>query len=674
MSDKKKHKSDEEEDGLGYSKPLPYPTPRALSSDDDFDDDYYGTSAYDDFMNDSGGVSRRGYAGAYGNRSMGTYNRGGTGTSRGDWFGRDAKTHYSYTSNKNKYFGWESGLNNFSDFFSGGRGDISDIATLMQSMLRVIGVDVDKGSLAANGTSTTSKVAVPTHILQNESGNSLSFVSGEKKDAFYGGALLGGALKKFQTLSEYKDHITSVGKAHKGDLKSFLHGLINEERVHKDFSEVYPGYSKFIQKYKEYQFSKANDLDKTFENEFEEVIHLLTKKIRYPDEISEELQEKHKVLLDEVKHLFDKYDGIPKSAADTHKLTQELYDQILKYVIPPEEEQEENGCSKPGASGEAEGKLEKAIQELAKQMMIGAQESPGEGEKKMIDNLEKIYDENNNKFEKNENVRFITAPDSKRNYDHVKSCLDLTKAAVLRQLLARQNKDFKFTHKSMRSGRLDTNKLAEAVQRVSTIYERIGEVKTDKIMIGVLIDESGSMGGRKIEKAQQAAVFLNETFGKVPFAELFIYGHTADQYYDGGRDGATDIYIYKEPGKSSPFALGSVQSRSNNRDGVAIYHAARRIRKFTQNNGVLFVLSDGAPAASNYGGTDGGVKHTRDMVNKVEKEMGMQVVQIAIETMVPSEKMFKHFVKMTDIKNLPADMFQLFARKVTKMMNHRTTM
>ncbi|MFM7388254.1 MAG: hypothetical protein ACKO5L_08855, partial [Bacteroidota bacterium] len=39
------------------------------------------------------------------------------------------------------------------------------------------------------------------------------------------------------------------------------------------------------------------------------------------------------------------------------------------------------------------------------------------------------------------------------------------------------------------------------------------------------------MCGSKINKAREAAVFINEVFKRLPNVELFIYGHTADQRY-----------------------------------------------------------------------------------------------------------------------------------------------
>jgi len=218
--------------------------------------------------------------------------------------------------------------------------------------------------------------------------------------------------------------------------------------------------------------------------------------------------------------------------------------------------------------------------------------------------------------------------------------------------------------KSMRSGRLDTNKIAEAVQKVPTVYERYGQVTTDKISVTVLIDESGSMSGSKIEKAREAAIFINEVFKRLPNVELFIYGHTADQ-----RGMSTDIRVYREPGFAAPFALGNVNARSNNRDGDAILATAKRVRGFTKNNGLMFVLSDGQPSAHDYGGSNA-IEDTRKKVS-MSQNLGFQIIQIAIEESVPSAQMFDYFIKMTNIKNLPKDLIGYMSRKVDKLIKER---
>jgi cobalamin biosynthesis protein CobT len=265
-----------------------------------------------------------------------------------------------------------------------------------------------------------------------------------------------------------------------------------------------------------------------------------------------------------------------------------------------------------------------------------------------------------------EKIFFDIASGNKGRYMRDREKIDLAKAQTLARLFQRKNKDYEFSMRGMRSGRLDTGKLAEAKQHVPTIYERVGQVKTNKICVGVLIDESGSMGGEEIEKARQAAIFLNEVFKKMSGVELFIYGHSADIRFSG----ATEINVYKEPGKNTDmYALGSVHARSENRDGTAILATARRIRKQTKNNGILFVLSDGGPCARGYHGASA-IADVRKKVHEAEN-LGFQVIQIAINTCVPSADMFNHYITMTDIKNLPKDMVTYMSRKVDHLIKER---
>lgn len=175
-----------------------------------------------------------------------------------------------------------------------------------------------------------------------------------------------------------------------------------------------------------------------------------------------------------------------------------------------------------------------------------------------------------------------------------------------------------------RQGLLDTSKIAEAIQDIPQVYYRRGQVKTNKVSIGVLVDESGSMWGDREEAARDAAILLNEAFGNIPGIDLFIYGHSADEK----ESHSTDIRVYREPGFNNHYALSEIQARCENRDGDAILETATRIRKFTENQCILFVISDGQPSASGYRG-DAAIKDTKEKVKVVEK-MGFEVIQITI--------------------------------------------
>lgn len=207
-------------------------------------------------------------------------------------------------------------------------------------------------------------------------------------------------------------------------------------------------------------------------------------------------------------------------------------------------------------------------------------------------------------------------------------------------------REYKLIHRSMRSGVLDTSKLVEAVQGVPTVYLREGEVKADRIAVCVLIDESGSMGGSRIKAARDTAVLINEAIGNMANVELYIYGHTGDI-----RDyRSTEMIVYREKNYHPRFALGSVTAKCENRDGIAIIETAKRVRNQTKNPVLMFVLSDGAPAAGGYGGATA-MDHVRRCVNDAEK-MGFSIIQVCINHSYDPAKMFKNYVILEDMSTL----------------------
>lgn len=229
---------------------------------------------------------------------------------------------------------------------------------------------------------------------------------------------------------------------------------------------------------------------------------------------------------------------------------------------------------------------------------------------------------------------------------------------AIAKILKGHCREYRLVHKSMRSGVLDTTKLAEAYQGVPTVYLREGEVKTDKVSVCVLIDESGSMRGERITSARDAAVLINEAVGSVPNVELFIYGHSGDMRYTG----ATELFVYRENGYAPKYALGSCKARSENRDGLAILETAKRVRKQTKNPVLMFILSDGAPCASGYGGASA-MEHVRECVHQVE-QLDFHVIQVCINHCYDPARMFKNFVVLEDMSTLAFELAKAI-KKVT---------
>lgn len=619
-----------------------------------------------------------------------------------DWFGRRQEDSYTF-ANEDRVLDWDNGRKNlFSYFMTRGSKDnsVSNASKLLGSMFRVLGAK--KTPVCWSQRISPDQIQIPIGMLQDEDGNYTDSV--DHVDAFYGAAIQNASLKLFQSKQEYQKTITSRN-VNRGSfkMKDLLFSVLNSERIDKKLSERYPGYLRFVQKYKDYKYDENYIPLDPSDPAQHRLLDLVTRMLRYPANLSAEEIEEFKKPMEHLQKLLKKYGGIPNNAADCDSMATSIANMIYKYTeVPPPppscsepsgdsesgepSEPSEDGASTDGDTTEEDvaeepKSLSKSeLDEIARDMMSQLMVEEDSGDPEELDNILNEFKDGMEEFTpkidySNEgeassaSVGFVNASKgSQEYYKEILSEINTSKALVLRKLLERKNKDYQFAIKSMRSGRLDGNKIAEAVQGVPTIYERIGEIKTDKICLGVLVDESGSMSGRNIEKARQAAIFINEIFKDSKDVELFIYGHTADcsRY-------ATEITVYRDKlFQGDPYALSNVRAKSNNRDGDAILGVARRMRAQTSRAGVLFVLSDGQPSASGYGGQEA-IRDTAKKVKMAEK-LGFQVIQIAIEESVPSKEMFTHYVKMTDIANLPNDLTMYLSKSVDKLIKERVTL
>jgi hypothetical protein len=616
-----------------------------------------------------------------------------------DWFNRRAEDAYTFNDESKRFFNWDKGRSSYSSYFIRNDNTLKEASKMIGSMFRVIGVPKtfkytnDIQSVSRNTDRTS--VQVPLSMLRDEDGNYLDN-DNNLLDAFYGAAIQNACLASMQTTYEYQKTMQARDTSRGATVKDLLLSVLNTERIDKKLADRLPGYLKFVQKYKEHRFENYEGPGPEAAKQ-KRLLDLVVKMLRYPANITEEDMEEFSEPLKAMERLLKKHGGIPKDFDSCGSMATSLSNIVYKYVEkeeePPggggsgEDEDDSDESGTPPPKGKPTPEMSKAeMNEFAKEMMQ-ALVNPEEGEssdddfKGEFEDFVDDMDENNvTKTDMNwedegtaetGNVYFRKADvnnHSKEIYRNAISKIDTTKAAVLQKLFARKSKNYEFSMKSMRSGRLDTNKIAEAAQQVPTIYERFGQVTTSKVCVGVLIDESGSMGGSKIEKAREAAIFINEVFKKMPDVQLYIYGHTADNTTNG----STDMMVYREKGFiTDSFSLGSVRARSNNRDGDAILATAKRMRKHTSDQGLLFVLSDGAPSASDYGGRSA-IEDTRKKVLRAQA-LGFQVIQIAIEEHVPSRDMFDYFIKMTDIKNLPKELVAYMSRKVDKLIKEKVT-
>ena len=510
-----------------------------------------------------------------------------------------------------------------------------------------------------------------------------------------------------------------------------LLNIIEDERIERNLGEDKPGLANYLKAVKRHYFGRYSGMTEGSEDAspLQKILNCILGLIRYPRLLREEEMVEFGELLLKVEKILTPY---PDSTASAERAAEKIFELIIKEYgresgsgkedsgkgnpspedsenesPSPEESDDSTDGSDAGESGEGTDSESDSGEENAKDTEEDRplEMSREESVKAMESDLEKIADaleevaggpvqpdiegcsslrgdrmadavstdrellakicEGEVETGSSKDVIFTRQKEYRDGY---MSALEEVKQYVpaVRKVIKGRCVEYSLTHLGMRSGVLDTGKLAEAVQGVPTVYKRQGEVRSDRACVCMLVDESGSMyrHGRMLA-ARKTAVLLNEALSSIPNIELFIYGHTADCE----RSGVTELNIYREKGYAPKYALGSLEPRSNNRDGLAILETALRVRKQTKEEVLMFIISDGEPAAENYFGMRA-IDHTKECVEKAEA-MGFRIVQICINANYDPALMFRHFIKMENLGTLARDLGREIAKALSsKIKTH----
>lgn len=177
----------------------------------------------------------------------------------------------------------------------------------------------------------------------------------------------------------------------------------------------------------------------------------------------------------------------------------------------------------------------------------------------------------------------------------------------------------------------------------------------------VLIDQSGSMYGQKLDMAKQAVVML-ERFAAGVGVPLMVAGH----YSNYGGSITLDIYsdfTSAQPEKDR-YTLASIYSSGCNRDGMAIRLCADMLAKRPEDIRLMVVISDGAPADFGYSG-----KEAEDDIKKTLAEFrrkGLLIYGAAIDDdRDVIQKLYgSGFLSITDLRSLPKTMVRLLRQNI----------
>jgi cobalamin biosynthesis protein CobT len=627
-----------------------------------------------------------------------------------DWFGRKGK-NYTSTYKGSTRLGWDTKVSgSYSSFFAPDLNkrkllrdsyrhacDIRDIMDIPRNIRIQLNVDAETSCTDGKTVIVSTKVYDDNKIDNNV-----------KLDVFLG-----------TTIHEFSHILyTDMAEIRKNRPNKFLFNLFNtieDERIEYNTTQNYPGYANFIGQAKYYYFDllykkaeKQDDLMDVLQN----ILYI----VRYPARVDTKVIYRHQVLFDKIKKVLCDFGNNSKEAYDKAEKIYKLLLDYFKFPPPPPEEQQEgdeeqdqsdssegqsdlgegqegsDGSSDPQNSkqssqkqdskdnegsdknsktqsspksgsdeGSAGKKKQEPIKAYTQEEIKQAAEKLAEQMRRLITsntslNSNEIKDEWDSKEIADEykqikdNVFIVKQEDYERRY---KADFDTVKQHIngLVNTFSKFFVEQEYRLTGMRRGVLDTNKLAEAYQAVETVYSNKFKRTTPGLDVCVLIDESGSMSGTNIASARKCAILLNEVFLRLKQCDFYVYGHTADNRHMG----EVTINVYRDHWNRNRYALGKVESYSNNKDSVAIEETYKMVRKQTSKPLLMFVISDGAPNAYGLRGQPA-VEEVKKVVNRIESNGDTLVCQIAIESHFRPQDMFNHYVVMTDMNTFPSDL------------------
>lgn len=627
-----------------------------------------------------------------------------------DWFGRKGK-NYTSTYKGSTRLGWDTKVSgSYSSFFAPDLNkrkllrdsyrhacDIRDIMDIPRSIRIQLNVDTETSCTDGKTVIVSTKVYDDNKIDNNV-----------KLDVFLG-----------TTIHEFSHILyTDMAEIRKNRPNKFLFNLFNtieDERIEYNTTQNYPGYANFIGQAKYYYFDllykkaeKQDDLMDVLQN----ILYI----VRYPARVDTKVIYRHQVLFDKIKKVLCDFGNNSKEAYDKAEKIYKLLLDYFKFPPPPPEEQQEgdeeqdqsdssegqsdsgegqegsDGSSDPQNSkqssqkqdskdnegsdknsktqsspksgsdeGSAGKKKQEPIKAYTQEEIKQAAEKLAEQMRRLITsntslNSNEIKDEWDSKEIADEykqikdDVFIVKQEDYERRY---KADFDTVKQHIngLVNTFSKFFVEQEYRLTGMRRGVLDTNKLAEAYQAVETVYSNKFKRTTPGLDVCVLIDESGSMSGTNIASARKCAILLNEVFLRLKQCDFYVYGHTADNRHMG----EVTINVYRDHWNRNRYALGKVESYSNNKDSVAIEETYKMVRKQTSKPLLMFVISDGAPNAYGLRGQPA-VEEVKKVVNRIESNGDTLVCQIAIESHFRPQDMFNHYVVMTDMNTFPSDL------------------
>lgn len=576
---------------------------------------------------------------------------------RNDFLKRNGK---NFTSRNEKMsIGWENRLVQ-GEAYSQMITDIRDETTLhkqayqhAKDMVTAMNIPQKiKISISGNGSYTDGKtINVATDMLDDK-----NLTVGQKLDIF-----TGLAIHECCHILHTDFNVRTYNR-----LRHDLTNIIEDERIEMLLGQEKPGLANFLGATKYHYFGKHERETNPNASRITRLFNAILSTIRFPLALSEEDINEFADELSEARNILQPY---PTSTTESLKAAERIEEILFK--SQKKENEKGNGTKQPGQTQKGENDKKELSNALSSAMDSIERNCMGQIEQ---NNPNEINNAKKSKLVKEENGRKAKAIEGsieigktekvnlhfpEGNKDEYLKSLARIKANIPAMTTALRNNgtDRIREIRGLRNGKLDTNKLAEAMLGVETIYTRKEVSSANRMAVCILVDESGSMDGEKIQAAKDTVILLNEAMKNIPNIDLFIYGHTTEQ------SNYVKLNSYIEPGrKNDKYALGSIEAQWSNIDSKAILEAAARVRAKTNEHCLFIVISDGEPCEPE--------TNVRTAVKKLSKD-GFSVISVGIDFDYNPETMYDNHVNMTNMSKLAPDLGKMIKKTVLKSTERR---
>ena len=222
---------------------------------------------------------------------------------------------------------------------------------------------------------------------------------------------------------------------------------------------------------------------------------------------------------------------------------------------------------------------------------------------------------------------------------------------------------------------LDVNHLYRDDKRI--FAQKILPEDIPDMAVGILVDCSGSMSWGKrngedyvsrMDYARKCA-YVTYAFCKQLKIPCFVIGHTTDGYSVVLLSVADENSLDKDESRR----IFSLEAQSSNRDGYALRYCLNKLEKIQAKDRLMLVISDGQPAAYNYG-MEEGKADLQDAVHDAIKK-GIFTVAAGIDDDAEkvkyvykdgrSDKDSATFLSITDLDRLPKAFVKIIKKRLS---------